>query len=136
MLPEYSEADTVAKKDTSETIRAMLGEQGTRYRPSAQSAAAQAPKEPVNRPEEPPPVTTVTPAIASEPPHPTTTTSRRARARQAPSQVPDEQSGGNAPRTLRLSQPMANALREAWLLAKREDVLLTYQDFADRIVRD
>ena len=44
-------------------------------------------------------------------------------------------SAENAPRTLRLSQPMANGLREAWLVAKRDDVLLTYQDFADQVVR-
>lgn len=81
-------------------------------------------------------MTTLTPvpAIVAEDPQSRAIMSRRARARHAP--APDEQSGDNAPRTLRLSQPMANALREAWLLTKREDVLLTYQDYADRVVRD
>ena len=40
-----------------------------------------------------------------------------------------------APRTIRLSQAMANQLREAWIDARRAgDVLLSYQDFADDII--
>jgi hypothetical protein len=39
-----------------------------------------------------------------------------------------------APPTLRLSQPSAQALRSAWLIAKRDRVLLTYQDFAGEII--
>jgi hypothetical protein len=39
-----------------------------------------------------------------------------------------------APPTLRLSQPTAQALRSAWLTAKRDRVLLTYQDFAGEII--
>ena len=39
-----------------------------------------------------------------------------------------------APLTLRLSQPTAQALRSAWLTAKRDRVLLTYQDFAGEII--
>jgi hypothetical protein len=40
-----------------------------------------------------------------------------------------------APRTIRLSQNMANQLREAWIEARRSgDVLLSYQDFADDII--
>jgi hypothetical protein len=39
-----------------------------------------------------------------------------------------------APPTLRLSQPIAQALRSAWLTAKRDRVLLTYQDFAGEII--
>jgi hypothetical protein len=42
--------------------------------------------------------------------------------------------GPPVPRTLRLARPMAEALRTAWLAAKRDRVLLTYQDFAGEII--
>ena len=42
--------------------------------------------------------------------------------------------GSSVPRTLRLSQPAAEALRSAWLAAKRDRVLLTYQDFAGEVI--
>lgn len=51
--------------------------------------------------------------------------------------VDDETSSGDrppVPRTLRLSQPAAEALRAAWLEEKRSRVLLTYQDFAGEII--
>jgi hypothetical protein len=35
---------------------------------------------------------------------------------------------------MRLRPETANALREAWLEAKRDDVLLTAQDFASHLV--
>jgi Arc/MetJ family transcription regulator len=38
------------------------------------------------------------------------------------------------PRTLRLAQPTAEALRTAWLKEKRDRVLLTYQDFAGEVI--
>ena len=52
--------------------------------------------------------------------------------------VVDDKSASTAsspvPRTLRLSQSTAEALRTAWLAAKRDRVLLTYQDFAGEII--
>jgi hypothetical protein len=39
-----------------------------------------------------------------------------------------------APRTLRLRPSTAQRLRDAWLEAKRDDVLLTAQDFASDLV--
>jgi hypothetical protein len=39
-----------------------------------------------------------------------------------------------APRTLRLLPATAQRLRRAWLEAKRDDVLLTAQDFASELV--
>jgi hypothetical protein len=42
--------------------------------------------------------------------------------------------GSPVPRTLRLAPPTAEALRTAWLAAKRDRVLLTYQDFAGEII--
>jgi hypothetical protein len=42
----------------------------------------------------------------------------------------------SAPRTLRLRPDTAARLRAAWLEAKRDDVLLTAQDFASDLVED
>ena len=42
----------------------------------------------------------------------------------------------DAPRTLRLRPETAQKLRAAWLEAKRDDVLLTAQDFASNLVED
>jgi hypothetical protein len=41
-----------------------------------------------------------------------------------------------APRTLRLRSSAAQRLRDAWLEAKRDDVLLTAQDFASDLVEE
>lgn len=41
-----------------------------------------------------------------------------------------------APRTLRLRPETATRLRAAWLQAKRDDVLLTAQDFASNLVEE
>jgi hypothetical protein len=41
-----------------------------------------------------------------------------------------------APRTLRLRPATAAQLRSAWLQAKRDDVLLTAQDFASDLVEE
>ena len=41
-----------------------------------------------------------------------------------------------APRTLRLRPATAHRLRQAWLEAKRDDVLLTAQDFASGLVEE
>jgi hypothetical protein len=65
--------------------------------------------------------------------------SRRRRRSPAPTEpsLPTDPSPSTeltAPPTLRLSQPIAKALRTAWLTAKRDRVLLTYQDFAGEII--
>jgi hypothetical protein len=41
-----------------------------------------------------------------------------------------------APTTVRLRQPAANALREAWLEEKHTNVLLSYPEFASEVVLD
>lgn len=121
----------MVKKDTSSAVLSMLSERGASFRPSGTaphalpghddpessgpSAAEEADRLPVVAQQAPP------------------ATARRARKQAGAASAPDP--AENAPRTLRLGQPMANALREAWLEAKREDVLLTYQDFADQVVR-
>lgn len=40
------------------------------------------------------------------------------------------------PRTLRLRPAAAQALREAWIEAKHEDVMLTAQDFASELIEE
>jgi hypothetical protein len=58
----------------------------------------------------------------------------------APPQQPDApptttgEPADAAPRTLRLRPGTAGMLRAAWLEAKRDDVLLTAQDFASNLV--
>jgi hypothetical protein len=42
----------------------------------------------------------------------------------------------SVPRTLRLRPATANELRDAWLEAKRDDVLLTAQDFASDLLEE
>ena len=58
----------------------------------------------------------------------------RSLRRRSPASVePSASAESRVPPTLRLSQPIAQALRTAWLAAKRDRVLLTYQDFAGEI---
>jgi hypothetical protein len=54
----------------------------------------------------------------------------------APADRPAPASGdtSEAPRTLRLRSEAATRLRASWLEAKRDDVLLTAQDFASDLV--
>lgn len=47
-----------------------------------------------------------------------------------------ESDAPGAPRTLRLRPETATQLRAAWLQAKRDDVLLTAQDFASNLVEE
>jgi hypothetical protein len=123
----------------------MLGERGQAYRPSAEAVSPEPlPADPVTEPEVP----AVAPirALSAAVPQPTSREGARVAAEPArlsasrrahrPAAAPDSAaSTDNAPRTVRLGQAMANALREAWLVAKRDDLLLTYQDFADHVVR-
>ncbi|MCA1836083.1 MAG: hypothetical protein LC721_07075 [Actinobacteria bacterium] len=83
------------------------------HAPQAQALSAQAAPAPA------------TPLIAAP--------SRRQRRSPAPTK-PSPPTEPTAPPTLRLSQPIAEALRAAWLAAKRDRVLLTYQDFAGEII--
>lgn len=122
----------MAKKDTTQTIRAMLGESGAVSPRAGARPARHAAGNPVDQ------GAAHSGATSSLPPPVNRTglsTARRARNAQVEPVVPDNPPTEDAPRTLRLSQPTANALRQAWLEAKRDDLLLTYQDFADRVVR-
>src|ERR1700730_2101810 len=111
-------------KDTSDVVRGMLSSAGAATRPAQQPRADEnpplpAPAAPARR--RPPP-----PADARDamPPAP------------APDAPPAALDAGAAPRTMRLRPETAARLRAAWLEAKRNDVLLTAQDFASSLVED
>jgi hypothetical protein len=103
------------KKDTAAAVLGMLSTAGAQTRRTPEST------EPAEETSAPATVTVTQDAPASvstlpTPARPTTATENR------------------APRTLRLRPATAQRLRQAWLEAKRDDVLLTAQDFASDLV--
>lgn len=137
----------MAKKDTAATVLGMLSTTGASTRPSGgadgtdvdvtggheQEAAAAEP---------PPGAENITPSAAPRSPGPTTRRAasppvaqrRRASTPAAASLNGSAEPGNEVPRTLRLRASTAAALRDAWLAAKREDVLLSHQDFASDLL--
>jgi hypothetical protein len=118
MRADGIEENIMPKKDTAAAVAAMLSTAGaqTRRIPEYIEPVAPAPAVPVAAAvtvTEPAPATvsTITPPVAP-----------------APAPVAE------APRTLRLQPATAQRLRDAWLEAKRDDVLLTAQDFASALV--
>jgi hypothetical protein len=105
------------KKDTAAAVLGMLSTAGaqTRRAPEGAGDAEQS---------SPPPTVTVT-----ESSHASVSALPPARRAAAAIEV-------KAPRTLRLRSTTAEQLRQAWLHAKRDDVLLTAQDFASDLVED
>lgn len=103
------------KKDTAAAVLGMLSTAGAQTRltpePADPAAKATAPRA-VTVTEDAPASVSVLPAA----PRPTVATA------------------AEAPRTLRLRPTTAHRLRQAWLEAKRDDVLLTAQDFASDLV--
>jgi hypothetical protein len=106
------------KKDAASAVLGMLSTVG------AQTRAA----EPIEPPAAaaPEPVLVAEPSVDTRPP---ATVSTLPAAQATAKAVADD-----APRTLRLRKNTAQQLREAWLQAKRDDVLLTAQDFASNLV--
>jgi hypothetical protein len=103
------------KKDTAAAVIGMLSTAGAQTRRTPEdTAAAEATVAPqaVTVTEDAPASVSTLPA----PPRPVTGTA------------------SDAPRTLRLRPATAHRLRAAWLEAKRDDVLLTAQDFASDLV--
>ena len=103
------------KKDTAAAVIGMLSTAGAQTRRTPEdTAAAEATLAPQ--------AVTVTEGVAATvstlPPSPRSITAT------AP----------EAPRTLRLRPATAHRLRQAWLEAKRDDVLLTAQDYASDLV--
>ena len=102
------------KKDTAAAVIGMLSTAGAQTRRTPEFTA---PAEAIVAPA-PVTVTEDAPASVSMLPTPTRATATAA----------------EAPRTLRLRTATAHRLRQAWLEAKRDDVLLTAQDFASDLV--
>jgi len=106
------------KKDTTAAVLGMLSTAGAQTRRTPESAPpAEAAEEMAAAP-----AVTVTqdaPALVTTLPTPTRSTTATA---------------AEAPRTLRLRPGTAQRLRQAWLETKRDDVLLTAQDFASDLV--
>jgi hypothetical protein len=103
------------KKDTAAAVIGMLSTAGAQTRRTPDHT------EPV---EELPATASVT--VTEDPP-------ASVRTLPAPA-LPISAPAAEAPRTLRLLPATAQRVREAWLEAKRDDVLLTAQDFASELV--
>jgi hypothetical protein len=133
----------VARKDTAATVLGMLSSTGASTRPSS-PADSDGPSE--KRDGELPAVADEAPAAApSSLPAPVAVPSlpavedapaaaRVARRRTSGPAPAPESAGREVPRTLRLRASTAAALRDAWLEAKRDDVLLSHQDFASDLL--
>ena len=104
----------MAKKDTRGTVAGMLS---TAPRPERATPNV---------------TTTAVPAVPGAPdPAPTPTEPPLADPPEPRGAATATGQGGRAPRTLRLSQEAADAVRAAWMDEKRRgDVLLSLQDFA------
>lgn len=122
------------KKDTNAAVLGMLSTVGERTRPLA-AEPEQAPAPPAAVVETPAPIAEspapVAPAPVAAAPEPQQ--SATVSTLPGPATAQAEQ---KAPRTLRLQPGTAHALRDAWLEAKRDDVLLTAQDFASALIEE
>src|ERR1700754_626876 len=78
----------------------------------------------------------VAPPVTESVPTPTVTVTEEAQASVSALPTAAPATAPEAPRTLRLRSATAQRLREAWLEAKRDEVLLTAQDFASDLVED
>jgi hypothetical protein len=115
------------KKDTASAVIGMLSSAGAQTRPAVQELA---------RPEAPVPVQPK-PVVRPEPAATTAEPAASASVSTLPGSTKQRPAGQEAaPRTLRLRPDTAGRLRAAWLEAKRDDVLLTAQDFASDLVED
>jgi hypothetical protein len=119
MRADGIEENIMPKKDTASAVLGMLSSAGAQTRRPLESSAS--PIEIAAAPT----VTVTEEAQASVSALPTA-------APAAPATV----TAPEAPRTLRLRSATALRLREAWLEAKRDDVLLTAQDFASDLVEE
>jgi hypothetical protein len=117
------------KKDTASAVLGMLSTTGAQTRPPI---AAPLPPEPaVSEASEVATQATPTSAAIETEPESSGSVSTLPAARQSQAHAEEP-----APRTLRLRPDTAAQLRAAWLEAKRDDVLLTAQDFASNLVDD
>lgn len=111
------------KKDVTNAVAGMLSTAGEQTRPPLRTST------------EPRREATASPAPPQEPAPETTRDETSAGATAATTlAAPAPRDDTSAPRTLRLRAQTAQDLRAAWLDAKRDDVLLTAQDFASSLV--
>jgi hypothetical protein len=115
------------KKDTASAVIGMLSAAGAQTRPTAPEPPAAPAPEPFAPEPDVSSAGTTPPAEAAMSASVSTLPTNGKR----PAAAADE-----APRTLRLRPGTAAGLRAAWLEAKRDDVLLTAQDFASDLVED
>jgi hypothetical protein len=120
------------KKDAASAVLGMLSTAGAQTRPPM----APLPPEPVvnAEPEVAPAPTAAAPETAA--PTPAPAPAAAASVSRLPGALPQHSAKDAAPRTLRLRPDTASRLRAAWLEAKRDDVLLTAQDFASELVEE
>lgn len=110
------------KKDTATAVLGMLSNVGAQTRPAP---TVEIPALPAATDEAPAP----TGQVADTRPSATVTT-------LPPTPPAPTPHGPPAPRTIRLRADSARELRAAWLVAKRDDVLLQSQDFASTLIEE
>lgn len=113
------------KKDTATAVLGMLSTAGAQTRPT-------------NSAEIPTPTLRTFAAQAPSHTEPVADTRPSATVSTLPPTPPQVQAREDlpAPRTIRLRADTARELRAAWLVAKRDDVLLQSQDFASTLVEE
>jgi hypothetical protein len=109
-------------KKVSDVVMGMLSDAGSATRVAIDVAA----------PPADPPAPPAADVSAPAPIHRGTVAAPQVKPVESP-EPPSAQEPG-APRTLRLRPEAATRLRAAWLEAKRDDVLLTAQDYASDLV--
>jgi hypothetical protein len=112
-------------KNVSDVVMGMLSDAGSATRMPAPVAATQAGPPAATAPEPAP-----QPAVAVRDVVPAALPAAASAQRPTATAVDTSE----APRTLRLRPEAATRLRASWLEAKRDDVLLTAQDFASDLV--
>ena len=123
MRAERIEDNTVPKKDTASVVLGMLSSAGAQTRPSIAPT-----DEPAALPPGEQPAPTQVTTVSADETQGSVSSLPTARTEKTPAE--------EAPRTLRLRAKTAVRLRNAWLEAKRDDVLLTAQDFASDLVEE
>jgi hypothetical protein len=113
-------------KNVSDVVMGMLSDAGSATRMPAPVAAPPAGPPAATAPEPAP-----QPAVAVRDVVPAALPTAASAQRPAATTAVDT---SEAPRTLRLRPEAATRLRASWLEAKRDDVLLTAQDFASDLV--
>lgn len=145
----------MAKKDTAATVLGMLSTTGASTRPTSplstpeptvdaagighKQPAAAVVEQPTVVPEQPSGAEKSAGIVSAEPPdppvqHSTRSAGRGVQRRRAPASNGTTEVVPEVPRTLRLRASTAAAVRDAWLEAKRADVLLSHQDFASDLL--